>query len=106
MSPCQSCGACCATLRITFPAAELAGAGGSVPDRLAESYGSVMCMRTTAEGRCIALRGTLGTEVRCAIYEWRPQACREFAPLAALGRGDAGCDEARRKMGLPSLDTA
>lgn len=106
MSPCQSCGACCATLRITFPAGELAAEGGSIPDRLAEPYGSVMCMRTTAEGRCIALRGTPGIDVGCTIYEWRPQPCREFAPLAALGRGDAACDAARRKVGLLPLEAA
>lgn len=106
MSTCQTCGACCATLRITFPAEELAGEGGCVPDSLAEPYGSVMCMRTTALGACIALRGTPGSDVACAIYEWRPQACREFAPLAALGRGDEACAEARRKLGLMSLEAA
>lgn len=106
MNPCQSCGACCATLRITFPAAELAARGGCVPDALAEPYGNAMCMRTTAAGACIALRGTPGQVMACSIYEWRPQACRDFAPLAAVGRSDAACDEARRRRGLAPLGPA
>jgi Fe-S-cluster containining protein len=63
------------------------------------------CMRGTGNApiRCVALRGTIGVSVSCAIYEFRPSACREFAPLAALGRGDEACNEARRRHGLADL---
>lgn len=64
------------------------------------------CMRGTERQppRCMALRGEVGGEVACSIYEFRPSACREFAPLAAVGRGDEACSEARRRHGLPLLN--
>ena len=103
MNACQQCGACCATLRVSFPAEETDGGGGCVPQALTEVYGNVVCMRTTADGRCLALRGTVGMDVSCAIYELRPSSCREFAPLAALGRGDDACNDVRRRCGLLPL---
>lgn len=104
MNVCQYCGACCATLRVSFPSDELDDhAGGCVPQRLTEAYGNVVTMRTTADGCCVALRGVVGVSACCAIYELRPSTCREFAPLASLGRGDDACDEARRRRGLRPL---
>lgn len=81
--------------------------GGRVPAGLIEPInGQLVCMRGAAgaPSRCIALRGRIGAEVSCAIYEFRPPACREFAPLAAVGRGDEACNEARRRHHLPALD--
>ncbi|MBI5792951.1 MAG: YkgJ family cysteine cluster protein [Rhodocyclales bacterium] len=107
MSPCQSCGACCATYRVSFPRFELDDVpGGAVPEALVESAGvQLVCMRGTAAApaRCVALRGAIGQSVSCAIYEFRPSACREFAPLAAVGRGDEACNDARRRHGLAPL---
>lgn len=104
MNACQYCGACCASLRVSFPVDEVDDClGGLVPQALTESYGNAACMRTMADGRCVALRGSVGEEVSCAIYELRPSSCREFAPLAALGRGDDACNDARRRRGLPPL---
>lgn len=80
--------------------------GGCVPAAMTEPAGSQLaCMRGTAGAprRCVALRGEIGVAVRCAIYEFRPQACREFAPLAAVGRGDDACADARRGHHLPPL---
>jgi Fe-S-cluster containining protein len=93
-------------LRITLPRIELESRGGQVPDALTESYtATTACMREHPDipNRCIALEGEVGVEVACTIYDRRPEACREFAPLAALGRGDEACDEARRRQGLPPL---
>ncbi len=107
MSPCQACGACCASFRVSFPCYEVdAAPGGRVPEALVESVGhDLVCMRGTASSpsRCVALRGTIGEAVSCAIYEFRPVVCREFAPLAAVGHGDEACDAARRRHGLPQL---
>jgi hypothetical protein len=107
-NPCQSCGACCATYRVTLHQSELDECpGGLVPSGLTDSYsGAVACMRGTAAQppRCVALRGVIGREVSCAIYEYRPCACREFAPLAAVGRGDQACADARRRHGLVPLE--
>ena len=80
--------------------------GGCVPAGLIEPIASqLVCMRGTANppSRCIALRGNIGEAVSCAIYELRPEACREFAPLAAVGCGDEACTEARRRHHLPPL---
>lgn len=106
--PCLSCGACCIVYRITLPRSELDSTpGGEVPTALTEPYtATTACMREHPEipGRCIALTGTVGAQVSCSIYAHRPAACREFAPLTLLGRGDAACNEARRRCGLTPLD--
>lgn len=106
-NPCVSCGACCATYCVSFQSGEADEfPGGSVPSSLVEQVTSVMaCMRGTADQppRCIALRGEVGKSVSCAIYEQRPSPCREFAPLAAVGRSDEACSDARRRHGLPPL---
>jgi Fe-S-cluster containining protein len=109
MSVCQTCGACCATFRITLPRVELDNAaGGWVPAALTEPYTpTTACMREHAEhpGRCIALAGAPGESVRCTIYAQRPGACRDFAPLSLFGQGDEACDAARRRHGLRPLGT-
>jgi hypothetical protein len=104
---CQRCGACCAAYRVSFHSEEVDDTpGGQVPAGLVEAVGSqLVCMRGTASSpaRCVALRGRIGEAVSCAIYEFRPSACREFAPLAAVGRGDEACNDARRRHHLPAL---
>lgn len=106
-NPCTSCGACCATFRVEFHCGDLDDEpGGRVPAALAERVTAAMaCMRGTERQppRCIALRGEIGRAVSCAIYESRPGPCSEFAPLAAAGRGDEACNEARRRHHLPPL---
>jgi Fe-S-cluster containining protein len=106
-NPCVSCGACCAAYRVSFYCGETDEfPGGSVPSNLVEQVTSVMaCMRGTAAQppRCVALQGEVGKSVSCVIYEQRPSPCREFAPLAAVGRGDEACADARRRHGLAPL---
>lgn len=106
-NPCQSCGACCATFRVSFYCGELDDVpGGWVPGGLVDRVTPVMaCMRGTERQppKCVALRGEIGQSVSCAIYEFRPSPCRDFAPLAAAGSGDDACAEARRRHGLPPL---
>ena len=103
----MQCGACCATYRITLPRIELdTQPDGHVPTHLTEPYTrTTACMREDPDtpGRCIALSGTIGENVSCKIYPNRPSSCSEFAPLATLGYGDASCNEARRRFGLPPL---
>lgn len=106
LNPCLTCSACCASFRVDFSTQELQSCGGYVPDGLAvEVTDSTARMRGTdfAQPRCAALVGTVGVAASCGIYEWRPGPCREFGMLAPLGRGDAACNRARRRMGLPSL---
>jgi len=54
-----------------------------------------MKTKTTEDGIvCVALRGQIGTRVRCAIYERRPGACRRFRP------GSRGCLSMRAYAGI------
>lgn len=93
--------------RPVFPLRELdSEPGGRVPVALTEALrGNKACMRGTRKRprRCVALTGTIGIDVHCAIYPYRPSPCRDFAPAAALGRGTAACGDARRLHGLPPL---
>jgi len=104
MNPCQQCGACCASLRVDFHPAELAGGAfpwaGGVPLDLAVSVTpAIVRLRGTdaAPPRCAALSGEVGISVACGIYEARPSPCREF------GIEHAACERARRRHGLPPL---
>ena len=107
MNPCTSCGACCVTYRVTFGREELDRSGAClVPAELVEAIDERrVCMRGTnlRHPRCIALRGTVGSEVACAIYDRRPSPCRAYAPRAVDGSGDMCCADARRRHGLPPL---
>ena len=104
---CTRCGACCATYRVMFRRSEVdSEPGGWVPAAFTEpsgSRGARMCGTNSRPRRCIALRGRIGIDVSCGIYALRPSPCREFAPEAGAGRGDAACGDARRLHGLPPL---
>ena len=99
-NPCLTCGACCASFRVDFAIDEWAGAGGAVPEGLAEPIAAHTCrLRGTDHSppRCAALTGTVGMRTRCAIHEWRPSPCREFEA------GSDACLAARRRHGLTPL---
>lgn len=103
-SPCQTCGACCSTYRVSFYWAEsTAHPDGRVPVELTASVTPVIrCMQGTdsAAPRCVALEGTVGACVGCRIYAQRPSVCREVQP------GDDFCRRARQHHGLPPLPEA
>ncbi len=107
MNVCQQCGACCASLRVDFHPAELAGGafawGAGVPVALTVPLTPAMVrLRGTDEQppRCIALAGEVGVAVSCTIYDGRPSPCREF------DIEHAACNRARRQCGLPPLPAA
>lgn len=54
--------------------------------------------------RCVALEGTVGDTVRCAIYDRRPSPCRNFKPSFENGKREERCDQARIAMGLEPLE--
>lgn len=99
--PCQSCGACCASFRVSFYWAETdAHPAGSVPQALTQAVTpSLVAMRGTGQrpARCVALQGLVGEAVACSIYAMRSSTCREFAV------GDERCRQARQQHGLPEL---
>lgn len=102
---CVTCGACCASYRVSFYWAEGDDApAGIVPHQLTEKLNDFRrCMQGTnsATPRCVALQGDVGQAVSCAIYENRPTPCRDF-DISWQGSNDA-CDRARAKYGLAPL---
>lgn len=108
LDPCVSCGACCASLRVSFDRSQLISEGGCVPDGLADEETAYTCrMQGTdrAPPRCVALVGEIGKAVRCAIYEYRPDPCRDFAAHGVAGIQNEECERVRRRHGLPPLST-
>ncbi len=92
---CRSCGACCASFRVSFYwfDAEVFG----IADELVEQIAPLLiCMSGTnrPNPRCIALIGDVGSAVSCKIYESRPSPCRHVMP------GDAKCMTARRALNI------
>lgn len=104
MSVCQSCGACCASFRVDFHPAELAGGayawGAGVPAELTVPVTPAIVRLRGTDGavpRCVALAGEVGVAVNCTIYDGRPSPCREF------DTEHAACARARQRCGLPPL---
>lgn len=102
---CQTCGACCtspfgdvAEPFVAVTRADVARLGRERERRL------VVVDHRSASGRglvarhaaCAALEGLPGREVRCTIYDARPDACRAVEP------GGAYCLESRARLGLLS----
>ncbi|RDS85534.1 YkgJ family cysteine cluster protein [Dyella psychrodurans] len=107
LHPCLRCGACCASFRVSFHWSEAEPSmGGQVPPELAEKIDAHrMAMRGTwaAHPRCVALKGTVGREASCSIYEQRPSTCREVSPSWESGVANPQCDKARLAHGLAPL---
>jgi Fe-S-cluster containining protein len=95
---CQTCGACCATFRVSFYWAEADDApGGTVPVALTRPVSPhLRCMAGTEARptRCVVLEGDIGRQVRCRIYAQRSSTCQELEP------GDSKCLKARALHGL------
>lgn len=53
-----------------------------------------MHLKLDAQQRCAALRGSVGRQVRCEVYAFRPQGCRRVEP------GSPGCLQSRRERGV------
>lgn len=105
MSVCQTCGACCASFRVDFHPAELAGGafawGEGVPLAMTQPVTPAivrLCGTDDAQPRCVALAGEIGQQVSCTIYDARPSPCREFDVE------HAACNRARQRHGLDGLN--
>jgi uncharacterized protein len=107
MHPCLRCGACCAHFRVSFHWSEAEPSlGGEVPLALTEQVDAHrLAMRGTwaARPHCAALRGTVGQEARCGIYQQRPSVCRDVLPSWESGAASQQCDKARAAYGLAPL---
>lgn len=96
ISPCQSCGACCAYSN-TWPRFSVEDDAdiARIPDAFVGHTG----MRCDGD-RCSALTGEIGKWTACAVYDVRPVVCRDCQP------GDEECAMARERHGLPPLAVA
>lgn len=95
---CTTCGACCASFRVSFYFAE--AKANDLPDTVVERINerfSCMAGTNSATPRCTALQGAVGKSAVCSVYAQRPSPCREVQP------GDPQCLNARAKHGLPPL---
>ena len=107
LNPCMSCGACCVAFRASFYWAEADDTmEGGVPVNLTvnvNAFRRAMRQTNTHNQHCIALYGTLGQKVHCAIYEHRPSVCRNFEPSWKSGIHNPRCNKARAIFGLEPL---
>lgn len=93
---CRTCGLCCVSpLPTAYGYVEAEDYKGPRPDHWTRDslYGRVM--RQRRDGRCKALKGTVGECVSCAVYDHRPDVCFDYAP-----DGDA-CRSVREMWGRP-----
>ena len=101
-NPCITCGACCATFRVSFYWGETTLAPyGKVPAELTEKISPQrVCMSGTqaSNPRCVALVGTVGQDATCSIYSDRPSPCRDFE--INVDGVNSACDRARARYGL------
>lgn len=97
-SPCQACGACCA-YSSNWPrfTVEDDAALDLIPEKFVNDR--LSGMRCDGD-RCSALTGKVGESTACGVYEIRPDVCRTCMP------GDPECAMARRRHGLPVLESA
>ncbi|MEN9434838.1 MAG: hypothetical protein RLZZ422_2427 [Pseudomonadota bacterium] len=106
-NPCLSCGACCASFRVSFYWGETTdNPFGTVPVALTEPINPTrVAMRGTNcnQPHCIALEGVVGQATSCKIYEQRSSTCREFTASWEDGQPNKICDKARAKYGLAPL---
>lgn len=107
--PCQKCGACCSSYRVSFywREAEINDSEFAVPEHLwEESSGQWRVLKGTNSKhnpKCQALVGQIGINVGCTIYQNRPSPCRNFQASFEDGTHKVRCDEARLKHGLKPL---
>ncbi len=105
---CLSCGACCAFFRASFYYAEADDVTpGGVPVQMTDDLNDfyrVMKGTDCREPYCIALKGTIGQRVGCAIHPVRSNVCRDFPASFEDGvTHNERCDKARAKYGLPPI---
>jgi hypothetical protein len=106
LHPCQKCGACCSMYRVTFRSIETHEDSFGVPADLTVKVSpetSAMKFNNPKSQRCVALKGSIGKNVGCSIYDNRPSPCRNFKASFEDGTQNPRCDEARAVMGLQPL---
>ena len=92
---CLTCGACCASFRVSFYWSESdeAVASGVPPDMTCHVAPLLCAMKGTdrPDPWCIALQGSVGGSVWCSIYDRRPSVCHEVVPSATAHDRSGAC---------------
>lgn len=105
--PCLSCGACCNFYKVQFHKTELIDVNYLVPKEytvdLLNTTHLAMKGTNKKDPRCMALKGVVGQNVACSIYEHRPSCCREFTASYENGIKNERCDKARMAKNLEPL---
>jgi hypothetical protein len=96
---CVKCGACCVfPLIVPVSATDHTSSEAywdlTLDDSSASPVIDRVLRRNSDDGRCNQLRGAVGGDISCAIYEDRPQNCRNFEAGSDL------CHEYRRMYGI------
>jgi hypothetical protein len=104
LHPCQRCGACCATFRVSFYWSEAVPA--HLTEQLTPFRAHMKHSNEPGKPRCVALNGEIGKEVACGIYQERSTPCRDFEASFETGTPNPRCDKARANHGLPPLTEA
>lgn len=103
---CRTCGACCLSRAWNHDDGPFADVGDDEAERIEAkkpnaivycppsgwAFRETQLAMRVANGRCVALKGSVGRRVSCSIYEDRPSGCAEFEP------GSEACLEIRRKV--------
>ena len=106
-NPCLDCGACCAFYRASFywtEADDISIKG--VPVNMTDEhppYYRIMKGTNSKQPYCIALKGIIGVNVFCSIYENRSSVCKAFIPSWENGEHNERCDKARAFYGLKPI---
>lgn len=107
---CLTCGACCASFRVSFYWSESDEAVVNyVPPDMTCHVAPLLCTMKETDQRepwCVALQGSVGVSVRCSIYDRRPSVCHEVVPSGQGAVANFWCDRARALWGLPPLGLA
>jgi Fe-S-cluster containining protein len=94
---CQACGACC-SYSSNWP--RFTTEDDAALDLIPQKFVNDKLSGMRCEGdRCSALSGKIGVATSCGIYAIRPEVCRTCTP------GDPECAMARRRHGLPVLNS-
>lgn len=81
---CLKCGACCVEAGVVFvyPDEKIAARTKPLRQRFAKHYPDLKMRELDrhCEGRCKSLKGVVGKNASCGVYENRPRVCRQFEP--------------------------
>lgn len=91
---CQECGACCSYFKVNFKLSEnpqVKKLGENIFLIRNKDNASMIGADTYSRGRCGQLRGVIGKNVSCGIYEDRPNVCRQYQRIMPSGYINPRC---------------